>query len=109
MAQAVETKQTRTKRKATAKAVPVKMKSVKRIDPASFLAFRTRLGLSLRQTAKQLDVDESTVKRWEWGSRDIPYIVGLAMAALEAGLETNCKVIVEVREVKPRGRAAVVA
>lgn len=59
----------------------------KRMDPAFFVAWRTKAGLTQAKLSKILDVSESTIKKWESGTRAIPRYMGLLMAAIDRGLE----------------------
>ncbi|UXT53277.1 helix-turn-helix transcriptional regulator (plasmid) [Agrobacterium tumefaciens] len=59
----------------------------KRMDPAFFVAWRNKAGLTQTKLSKILDVSESTIKKWEAGDRKIPNYMGLLMAAIDRGLE----------------------
>lgn len=51
-------------------------------------AFRDRWGLSRAELVRRLDVDYSTVWRWEKaGTRELPQRVALAISGLERELE----------------------
>ena len=51
-----------------------------------FVAWRTRLGLSLSRTAEVLGLSRRTVAYYSNGEKTIPNIVNLACLAVEAGL-----------------------
>ena len=53
------------------------------MTPASFLAWRHRLGLSVRAAAKALGCSRNAIDRWEKGETTIPRYVALACWALE--------------------------
>lgn len=57
------------------------------MDPAYFIAWRNRVKLTQKGLATKLNIDESTVKKWEGGSRRLPPYIGFLMAAVEAGIE----------------------
>lgn len=56
------------------------------MTPESLRAHREALGLSPAQLGQALGVPQSTVWRWESGSRRVPPYLPLALAALRAGL-----------------------
>ena len=53
------------------------------MTPASFLAWRQRLGLSVRAASKALGCSRNAIDRWEKGATPIPRYVELACAAIE--------------------------
>ncbi len=59
----------------------------KTMDPAFFVAWRKRQGLTQAQFAAKTGDHLVTVKRWETGARKLPPHIGWIMAAIEAGLE----------------------
>ncbi len=59
----------------------------KTMDPAYFVAWRKRMGLTQAQFAAKSGDHLVTVKRWETGARKLPPHIGWIMAAIEHGLE----------------------
>ncbi|SMD16396.1 helix-turn-helix domain-containing protein [Rhizobium sp. RU36D] len=59
----------------------------KTMDPAFFVAWRKRMGLTQAQFAAKSGDHLVTVKRWETGARKLPPHIGWIMAAIEHGLE----------------------
>ncbi|PTV70172.1 helix-turn-helix domain-containing protein [Agrobacterium pusense] len=59
----------------------------KTMDPAYFVAWRKRIGLTQAQFAAKSGDHLVTVKRWETGARKLPPHIGWIMAAIEHGLE----------------------
>lgn len=59
----------------------------KTMDPAYFVAWRKRMGLTQAQFAHKSGDHLVTVKRWETGARKLPPHVGWVMVAIENGLE----------------------
>lgn len=58
----------------------------KSMDPAYFVAWRKRQGLTQAQFAAKSGDHLVTVKRWETGARKLPPHIGWIMAAIEHGL-----------------------
>lgn len=58
----------------------------KTMDPAYFVAWRKRQGLTQAQFAAKSGDHLVTVKRWETGARKLPPHIGWIMAAIEHGL-----------------------
>ncbi len=56
------------------------------MTPASFLAWRKRLGLTKIEAARRLGVGRNTILAYETGKATIPLYVALACAALAFGL-----------------------
>lgn len=56
------------------------------VTPASFLAWRKRLGLNTVQAAKLLGCSRTALNGWEAGLHTIPRYIALACAALAYGL-----------------------
>lgn len=54
------------------------------MSPKQLIQFRTRLGWSQAQFARELGVNRSTVNRWEHGRCPIPSLAALALSALRA-------------------------
>jgi len=52
------------------------------MTPAAFIAWRQRLGLSVRAAAKALGCSRNAIDRWEKGQTPIPRYVALACQAL---------------------------
>lgn len=59
----------------------------KTMDPAYFVAWRKKSGLTQVRLSEILDANISTIKKWEAGTRRIPSYMGLLMAAIDKGLE----------------------
>jgi transcriptional regulator with XRE-family HTH domain len=59
----------------------------KTMDPAYFVAWRKRIGLTQAQFAAKSGDHLVTVKRWETGARKLPPHIGWIMAAIEHGLQ----------------------
>ncbi|MEI3807640.1 helix-turn-helix domain-containing protein [Agrobacterium sp. CCNWLW32] len=59
----------------------------KTMDPAYFVAWRKKMGLTQAQFASKSGDHLVTVKRWETGARKLPPHIGWIMAAIEHGLE----------------------
>lgn len=56
------------------------------MEPAYFVAWRKRVGLTQAELAETLGVNLSAVKKWEGGERKLPPYIGLLMAAIERRL-----------------------
>ena len=56
------------------------------MTPASFLAWRKRLGLNKVRAAKLLGCSRTSLDNWEGGKHAIPRYIALACAALAYGL-----------------------
>jgi transcriptional regulator with XRE-family HTH domain len=56
------------------------------MTPADFAHWRATLGISQAEAARRLQCSKNSMTSWLTGRNDIPYIVGLACAALAAGL-----------------------
>ncbi len=56
------------------------------MTPASFRAFRERMGLNKSQIAEALEIDRRTAARFERDGTAIPRHIALACAALAQGL-----------------------
>lgn len=57
------------------------------MEPAYFVAWRKRQGLTQAQLAERWFVNLTTMKRWETGARKLPPFIGYIMAATENGLD----------------------
>jgi transcriptional regulator with XRE-family HTH domain len=55
------------------------------MTPEQVAAWRAAHGMTLDQLAAQLQVDRATVYRWEHGQRAIPYMLELALWAIDHG------------------------
>ena len=56
------------------------------MTPATFRAWRKRLGLNRGQAAEALGCSRNTIPRWESGETEIPLYIALACAAIAHGL-----------------------
>lgn len=82
----------------------------KTMDPAYFVAWRKRQGLTQAQFAAKSGDHLVTVKRWETGARKLPPHIGWIMAAIEHGLEpVGVEAMIEVSDNRepPNARAMV--
>jgi transcriptional regulator with XRE-family HTH domain len=56
------------------------------MTPTSFLAWRLRLGLTVKATSEALGCSRTSVHAWEKGRHEIPRYIALACQALANGL-----------------------
>lgn len=63
------------------------MRAGAKMTPASIRAWRLSRGMTLAEASAAVGVTLSCWHRWENGSRPAPWMLGLALAAKDAGLE----------------------
>jgi transcriptional regulator with XRE-family HTH domain len=56
------------------------------MTPEIMLAWRNRMGLDVLRACEKIGCHRNAWAAWEHGERRIPRYIGLAMAAVEAGL-----------------------
>lgn len=57
------------------------------LDPAFFVEWRKGRGMTQAKLAERLRMSLAGLKKWEGGERKIPAYIGLALAAIDAGLD----------------------